>query len=370
MVYRTTLDDPGRLAALERTETLDNIGDAPFERLVELARQLTQSDVALISMVGADRQTFVGQAGLPEPWATSRTTPLSHSFCQHVVRRADPLIVRDARQDPIVRDNAAVADLNVIAYVGVPLVTPDGYVIGSLCAIDGKPREWTDDDVNGLRTLAAQVLTEIALRSELKSRRAAEHTRDILFGELNHRVRNLFTLVLGLVRAVDADDASVRSFQDELATRIKALCLAHDLVFQDTLNDAALQASADVSVLADSILLPLPGSQRISRKGPKTRLSDRQSLYAALLFHELGTNALKHGALSVPDGRVHLQWKRVEDDLHIDWTEEGGPEPLSPTGRGFGIDLIEVLSASSKRPDKMLAFEPTGVICRTSLSST
>ncbi|MEM6848019.1 MAG: GAF domain-containing protein, partial [Pseudomonadota bacterium] len=247
MVYRTTLDDPGRLAALERTEALDNVGDAPFERLVDLARQLTQSDVALICMVGADRQTFVGQAGLPEPLATSRTTPLSHSFCQHVVRRADSLIVRDARQDPIVRDNPAVAEHNAIAYVGVPLVTPDGYVIGSLCAIDGKPRDWTDDEANGLRNLASQVLTEIALRSELKSRRAAEHSRDILFGELNHRVRNLFTLVLGLVRAVDADDPSVLGFQNELATRIKALCLAHDLVFE---GSRMLSASTETSALA------------------------------------------------------------------------------------------------------------------------
>lgn len=75
--------------------------------------------VALISLVDEDRQFFVSQQGLPEPWAKARQTPLSHSFCQHVVATGDPLIVSDARENPLVCGNLAIRDLNVIAYLGL-----------------------------------------------------------------------------------------------------------------------------------------------------------------------------------------------------------------------------------------------------------
>jgi GAF domain-containing protein len=68
------------------------------------------------------------------PWASERQTPLSHSFCQHVVESRRPLVVSDAREHPKLRDNVAIRDLGVIAYAGVPLITPTGQVLGTLCA--------------------------------------------------------------------------------------------------------------------------------------------------------------------------------------------------------------------------------------------
>ena len=103
--------------------------------------------MALVSLVDEDRQFFKSEVGLPAPWSERRQTPLSHSFCKHVVANRRPLIVHDAREDPALCTNGAVADLNVIAYLGVPLTTDDGEVIGSFCVIDGCPRAWTDDDL-------------------------------------------------------------------------------------------------------------------------------------------------------------------------------------------------------------------------------
>jgi len=368
MARQATVNDPERLSALADSGALEMAGDAAFERLVRLARQLTGCKIALISMVEAERQSFVGQCGLPDPWATWRQTPLSHSFCQHVVDRAAPLVVRDAREDPLVCDNAAVEDLDVVAYLGVPLVTPEGYVLGSLCAIEDSPRDWSDDDVSALRDLASSVLVEISLRHELAMRKAAERARDLLFAELNHRVRNLFTLVLGMARAVRSDDPGVKRFQDEFCLRLKALAEAHSLIFGDTARDGALGTTADVSALADAILYPIPGAERINRGGPPVELSSRQALYAGLLLHELGTNALKHGALSLPTGRVKLRWRREGDELYIDWIERGGPPAAPPSSNGFGSELIDIISRGSRRTDQEIRYGPEGLTCRLGLA--
>ena len=155
---------PARLAALRRTGLLGNLPEESFDRLARLGARLLDTPVALVSLVSEEGQFFKGCVGLPEPWATERRTPLSHSFCQHVVSTGEALVVVDAREHPLVRDNLAVPDLGVIAYAGVPLRTRDGHVLGSLCAIDGQPRQWTEDDVQTLQDLAASVVSEIELR--------------------------------------------------------------------------------------------------------------------------------------------------------------------------------------------------------------
>ena len=161
----TPVLDAERLEALRRTGLLDSPAEERFDRLTRLASRLLGVPVALVSLVDEDRQFFKSCFGLPEPWASRRETPLSHSFCQHVVIHEEPLIVEDAREHPLVRDNLAIADLGVVAYAGIPLTTTDGRVLGSFCAIDTRPRKWTEDEIQALRDLAGAVCTEIELRT-------------------------------------------------------------------------------------------------------------------------------------------------------------------------------------------------------------
>jgi len=137
------------------------LGDWSFDHYCRLVRRFLDVPVALVSLVGVDRQVFPGQQGLPEPWATTRATPLSHSFCRLVVEHREPLVVTDARHDPRVADNPAIEDLGVAAYAGWPLTDADGRVVGSLCAIDHEPREWTAADLAGLEDLATACSAEI-----------------------------------------------------------------------------------------------------------------------------------------------------------------------------------------------------------------
>lgn len=166
------LRDAARLDALRRTALLDSAPEEAFDRLTRLATAILKTPVALVSLVAGDRQVFKSSVGLPEPWASARETPLSHSFCQHVTATNEPLLVGDARAHPLVSANLAIRDLGVVSYAGVPLVTSDGVNLGSFCVADTVPRAWTDQEVAILKDLTAAALTEIELR--LAARALAE----------------------------------------------------------------------------------------------------------------------------------------------------------------------------------------------------
>jgi two-component system, NarL family, sensor histidine kinase BarA len=158
------LHDPARLTALHETALLETRTDEAFDRLTRVASKVLGAPIALVVLVSEDRQYFKSHVGLPEPYSRTRQTPLTHSFCQHIVLTREPLVVEDARANPEFRDNPAIRDLGVIAYLGVPLRTPGGHVLGSLCVIDHEPRAWGDEDVALMTDLAGSVMTEIELR--------------------------------------------------------------------------------------------------------------------------------------------------------------------------------------------------------------
>jgi GAF domain-containing protein len=154
--------DSDRLEALHATGLLDSDVTPSFDRLARLASKVLNAPVALVSLVDADRQFFKSCLGLPEPWASQRGSPLSHSFCQHAVTSREPLIVDDSREHELLRDNPAIRDMGIIAYAGIPLIDAGGHALGTLCVIDSRPRHWTTDQVQLLSDLAASVVTEIA----------------------------------------------------------------------------------------------------------------------------------------------------------------------------------------------------------------
>ncbi|MHA3771124.1 ATP-binding protein [Verrucomicrobiota bacterium sgz303538] len=168
------LNQPERLKALRRTGLLDSPPEALFDRLTRMAAQILEVPAAIMTLVDENRQFFKSCIGLPEPWASYRETPLSHSFCQFVTASGEPLVVNDARLDERVRTNLAIQDLNVVAYLGVPLATRDGHIIGSFAAIDSKPHTWTERDKSLLIDLAALAMAQIELPLESEARYQAE----------------------------------------------------------------------------------------------------------------------------------------------------------------------------------------------------
>jgi DNA-binding CsgD family transcriptional regulator len=179
-----------RLAAVQRTELLDTLPELEFDRVTRLACRLLGTEVALLSLIDADRQFFKSSCGLPEPWASARQTPLSHSFCQHVVASENYLVIEDARTEPLVADNPAVFELGVIAYLGVPVLAPNGRILGSFCAIAPKPRAWSKDDIALMQDLSGIVESEIALRENARRILTLAQDNALLAREHHRRVKN------------------------------------------------------------------------------------------------------------------------------------------------------------------------------------
>lgn len=214
------VSNPSRLAALRATELLDGIPEEAFDRLTRLASVVVGAPVSLVSLVDLNRQVFKSHVGLAEPWASRRETPLTHSFCQHVVRSGRPLVVSNARTDGLVKDNLAIDDLGVVAYAGFPIADDDGHWLGSLCAIDTKARVWTDEELAALHDVAALVESEITLRAavrrERESREALEAVNAALadrnseLAERNDELERARGELLTLNTALDAVEADLR----------------------------------------------------------------------------------------------------------------------------------------------------------------
>jgi EAL domain-containing protein (putative c-di-GMP-specific phosphodiesterase class I)/PAS domain-containing protein len=165
-----------RLEALAATELMDADADEGFDRFTRLAARLLKAPVSLVSLVDDRRQFFKSAFGL-----NVRETPLSHSFCAHVVTARSPLVVEDARSHPLVRENRAVAELGVGAYAGMPIITADNEALGSFCVVAAEPRAWTDEELLTLRELATMASAQIDLRTSIQQFERRSHLTDALF---------------------------------------------------------------------------------------------------------------------------------------------------------------------------------------------
>ena len=211
-ILDSTINDPRRLAVLKQLELLDSPEEAAFDRLTRLATAILHVPTALITLIDANRQFYKSAIGLDEYWAARRQSPLSHSFCKHTITTGEPLIVEDARLHPLVQDNPAIPDMNVIAYAGIPLMS-NGYAIGSFCVVEPRPRIWQTDEISILKDLAAAAMTEIALRYEILERKRIEaHLR-----ETENKYRALFDRSMDAVfihdftgNFIDANDAALQ----------------------------------------------------------------------------------------------------------------------------------------------------------------
>lgn len=210
------LHDPFRLLTLQATGLLDSPPEEAFDRCTRLASRVLEAPVALISLVDEHRQFFKSQIGLPEPWASQRETPLSHSFCQYLIRTRQPFVVNDARAHEWVHDNLAIRDWNIQAYLGIPLRTHDNQILGSICALDRQPRNWTENQVAIMHDLAAAVTAEVELRllassslKQLRELHQLEHDRDEMVHMMVHDLRNpMNSVIAGLDMMVETTAVS------------------------------------------------------------------------------------------------------------------------------------------------------------------
>ncbi|WP_193227803.1 PAS domain-containing sensor histidine kinase [Aureimonas psammosilenae] len=192
----------------------------------------------------------------------------------------------------------------------------------------------------------------------------ADHQRLLLAGELAHRLKNNLALVSSIVAQTLRNAPDVASARQVLSERIQALAKAHDVLMTGHRDAATI---ADIVRSASAIH---DEGGRVESDGPALTLGPKASLALSLIVHELSTNAVKYGALSVPEGRIHVGWQRRFDplaagsELVFEWRESGGPPVAPPTRRSFGTRLIEMGLTGASAGSCELVYAPDGLVCR------
>ncbi|HUA36946.1 MAG TPA: GAF domain-containing protein [Candidatus Sulfopaludibacter sp.] len=159
-----------RLAALKEYRILDTGVEQPYDDITTLAAHICQVPIATISLVDEARQWFKSKVGM-----TRQQTPREMAFCAHTILQREPFVVRDARKDRRFTDNALVTgEPYVRFYAGFPLINQEGLAVGTLCAIDRKPRKLSAHQQKAMQALVRQVM------ALLESRRVSVHLADAL----------------------------------------------------------------------------------------------------------------------------------------------------------------------------------------------
>lgn len=222
-----------RLSALFEYRIMDSLPEVAYDAITRLASTICDTPISLITLVDEKRQWFKSKQGIVE-----LETPREYSFCGHaILEPTRPFIVEDARKDARFHDNPyTTGDPHVIFYIGVPLVTPSGYPLGTLCAIDEKPKQLSDRQIESLKDLAQQVVMlmelrrisvetersrqslfvlnghlEVAREEAERARNEAERAKDDkarFLSTMSHEIRNALSPIIGACDLLAMEDLS------------------------------------------------------------------------------------------------------------------------------------------------------------------
>ena len=217
---------------------------------------------------------------------------------------------------------------------------------------------WVQGNALGVTDESGAKIGYIGSVTDITELRKKEARQAQLMGELNQRVKSALAAVQSMAKLTMRTAGDLHNSRGEFNSRFQALAGAHDLLTRECLDGAML---SDVVRLATNGF----GPGRISAAGPELLLAPRASLSLSLALRELGANAKKHGALSVPAGRVAVQWGVTpspdEDELTFRWIERGGPRVTPPRRAGFGTQLIQQALGTEVGCETRIDYDPQGL---------
>jgi two-component system CheB/CheR fusion protein len=218
-----------------------------------------------------------------------------------------------------------------------------------------------------VRDQRGEIVEWVGTLHDIHDRKVENEKRELVVGEMRHRMKNLITVIVALAknsRRRTEDTPEVEEFLKRFLGRLYALAAAADLLLAG--NHEAIDAQAVIR----ATLAPFDEakSNRIRISGPDLLLSEDLGGGLALAVHELATNALKYGALSVPGGTISLSWNIAAttngDEVVFEWKEQGGPPPEPPAREGFGNRVIKSVTSREKTGSVTIEYPPDGVHCR------
>lgn len=358
-------DEALRLAKLDSYNVLDTDPESAFDDLSRLASKICGTPIALVSLVDETRQWFKSHIGLD-----ATETPRSIAFCSHAILEPDDVfVVENAHEDERFHDNPLVTgEPRVCFYAGAPLVEPSGTALGTLCVIDHDPRDMTPDQLDALRTLARQVVSQLELRrncaelsevaTELRAtNRELEEFTHIAAHDLQEPLRKIVSFG-ELLREDLGPDLTAQAAED-----VRHMTDA-SLRMRDLISDLLQLARAGtveldrrpvdleecVAAAREALATQIEETGAIVTTDPLPRIEGDRTLLTQLLQNLIG-NAIKF----VGDGTL--------PEVRVTCFEEDGETVLGVRDNGIGIDesATDAIFRTFKRLHSRQEFAGTGI---------
>ncbi|KFE62620.1 GAF domain-containing sensor histidine kinase [Hyalangium minutum] len=327
------LVDPNRLQAIQDTGLMDTPREEAFDRLARLAAQLLHVPLTIFSLVDADRQFFKADFGLPSPFKETRTLPIDASLCRYTLE-GESIISSNALADPFLRIHPSTGPWGIVAIIVLPLINPDGHVLGTFCAIEPKVREWTEQDLTVMKELTASIMTEIHLREQIQKLKAEQRLRETFVAALTHDLRTPMTsskLQLQLLGRRHAELPTVQTAVTRVSQSLdRAERMIQDLLDASTIRAGKLvslkQSACDLQELTAETLQELAEVHRdrfvLKSEGSIPMFADPNGLRR--IIENLASNAAKYGA---PETPIEVLLDRSQDTVALRVKNQGNPIP-------------------------------------------
>jgi PAS domain S-box-containing protein len=344
-----------------------------------VARAWSDSEVSLVAEVANRTRASVSRARAERALRQSESLLRNIGECS-----GDPIFVKD-RQGRMIYANSQLLHLigkpaeeilgrdetgwhsnpeeaaAIMANDQMVMTTGEGYRIEeAFTPAEGRER-FFESTKSPMRDADGNVIGLVGVAIDITERRQNQKHLALLVDELNHRVKNTLTIVQAIAqqtfRRGDMTESGRRAFEGRLA----ALAAAHTLLTDRHWENAEL-----ADVIATACRAHGGIEDRFTVSGPNLKIPPKTAVTIAMALHELCTNAVKYGALSVPDGHVFIDWSiapETEPRLKMSWRETGGPAVVPPQTRGFGSRMIERALAIELRGTVRLNFLPSGLLC-------
>ena len=345
-----------------KTEAIDDI----LNRACELVGRALKTDLAKLMELLPDGRTFKIRAGVGwRPGIVGEiTVTAAANSPEGLTLNEGAVISADIAEEDRFEYHDFMKEHGVEAFVNVLVLSSNGRPPFGVLQVDSRhPRDFTRSDIEFLRSYANLLGAAIERLRVVDELRAAVREKDLLIGELNHRVKNTLTTVQSITSQTLRNAPSLDHASDAIESRLIALSQVHNVLTDRSWAHVALH-----DIVAQAVEpYRSRGENRIHVQGPSVQVPPRMALPLAMALQELVTNAVKYGALSNETGQIRIHWTLdgtgAPQRLHLMWEEVAGPPVLKPVRRGFGTRLIERSLAQELAGEVRIEFSETGIVC-------
>ncbi|NOK21768.1 GAF domain-containing sensor histidine kinase [Corallococcus carmarthensis] len=365
------LTDRNRLQAIRDTQLMDTPQEEAFDRLARLAAQLLDVPLTIMSLVDADRQFFKADFGLPSPFKETRTLPIDASLCRYTLE-GEPIISSNAPADPFLKFHPSTGPWGIVALIVLPLINPDGHVLGTFCCIQPTVREWSSRDLTVMKELTESIMTEINLRDQVQKLKAEQNLRETFVAALTHDLRTPLTASKLSVQLLGRRHADLPSVQTSVA-RVSASLDRAERMIQNLLDASRIKAGKRVAlelVECDLHAVTAQALDELAAVYPERFVLKAEGLFQMKadplglrrIVENLASNAAKYGAPGTP---IEVRLERNGSQVMLQVRNQGTPiaadelqtifEPFHRTrsatesaekGWGLGLPLVRGLAES------------------------